>query len=119
MEGIFNPTVFAPPSVFAQREFTADEIGQLKQLIAKERLLASSSTERPTDGTGRYLIFIMNLRVGQKQSAIKVSGMTSRIQRDIKRHYAKVQSPDRRDLQNPTCRWSVYVFEDLPKPHAR
>ena len=99
-----------------ERKLTADEIDQLKQLIAKERLLVSSSTEQPTDGTGRYFIVIMNLRVGKKKSAVKVSGMTSRIEKEplYKSAKALIDEIDRiRDADGTSMSSS-----DLPRPHA-
>ena len=62
-------------------ELTGQEIDQLKQMVFKNSLLVSRSMELPT-GAGRYVIVTMNLQVGKKKSAIKVSGMTSRIENE-------------------------------------
>jgi hypothetical protein len=97
-------------------ELTGQEIDQLEQLISKETVLVSRSMELPTDGAGRYVIVIMNLQMGKKKSAIKVSGMFSRIENETlyKTARALIDEIDRiRDAHG-----SSISSNRLPKPHA-
>ena len=96
-------------------KLTGQELDQLRQLISKESLLVSRSTQLPTHSAGRYVIVIMNLKVGKRKSAIKVSGMTNRIENETlyKRAKALIDEIDRIRVGHGASILST----DLPQLH--